>query len=46
MLHVCENAKLKVWCNSHLEKLGPEAYLLDSSGKEDDMVYRVINLLD
>ena len=33
MFYICENGKVKIWCNSAAHKLEPEKYLLDSTGK-------------
>lgn len=46
MFHVCETGKVKVWCNSTVYKCAPEAYLMDSHGREEDMVYRIMHLID
>lgn len=46
MFHICENGKLKVWCNSELYKLSPESYLLDINGRQQDMIYRILNIID
>lgn len=46
MFHICENGRAKVWCNSQLYKLQPESYLLDANGKQEDMIYRIISILD
>lgn len=46
MFHVCDNGKIKVWCNAHIYKLFPESYVLDSRGTEEDMIYKIINIVD
>ena len=46
MFHICEKAKLKVWCNSSVYKLAPETYLQDQAGHPQDMIYRIIHIID
>jgi hypothetical protein len=45
MFHICQQGRLKVWCNQHIYKNIPEEYLL-GSGREEDMVAKVISIID
>jgi hypothetical protein len=45
MFHICQRGKMKVWCNRQIYKNVPEQYLL-GGGREEDMVAKVINIID
>jgi hypothetical protein len=45
MFHICQKGKLKIWCNQNIYKSVPEQYLL-GEGREEDMVLKIINIID
>jgi hypothetical protein len=46
MFHICEEGKVKVWCNKQIYKECPEPYLMDSTGYEEDMVSKILFIID